>query len=160
MIDMAARCGRLQNLLHREVPMSETMGMTVRSYDGQCLTMHAALEPNLNRYGVAFGGSIYSLCAMAGWGLLTLKLEEAELDARIMITGGEIEYLKPVSQTLVSASFFSKSSDFSQFSDEWLSRQRARIRIPVEILLEDGSLAARFMGGYIAIAREQITRQS
>ena len=151
MIDVEPRCAQLQDLLHREVPMSETMGMTVNSFDGQRLTMQAALELNVNLYGVAFGGSIYSLCAMAGWGLLIMKLEEAELDARIMLTGGEIEYLKPVSQTLVSASFFSNPADFGEFAENWRTRQRARISVPVEILLDDGSLAARFLGGYIAI---------
>ena len=147
------RCLKLQNLLYKEVPLSSDIGVAVRSYDGEFLELQAELEPNINIHGVAFGGSIYSLCALSGWGLLILKLEEQGLDPRIMIAGAEITYLKPVMQNLRAFSRLSQEHDFVKFVEKYNNKHRARIKIPVEVKLNDGDTAARFMGEYIAFAR-------
>ena len=121
---MKARCENLQRILHREVPLSETIGMGVHSYDGERLELKARLEPNVNIYGVAFGGSIYSMCALSGWGLLILKLEDEGLDPRIMIAGGEIKYLKPVDQAIRAVSSLPDAEEVSKRSLSALFRTK------------------------------------
>lgn len=148
------RCRGLQQLLHKEVPLSSSIGMSVHSYDGKQLELKAALEPNINIHGVAFGGSIYSLCALSGWGLLILLLEEQDLDPRIMIAGAEITYLKPVKQNIRALSSVSAPRDFMDFVDTYRQKRRARIQIPVAVILDNGDIAARFSGEYIAFARD------
>ena len=155
MNDVTQRCADLERLLHHEVPLSQTIGMKVHGYDGDRLELRALLEPNINIYGVAFGGSIYSLCALSGWGLLVMGLQEQEqdLDPRIMITGGEIEYAKPVKQTINAVSAFSSRQDFPTFADACRDKRRARIKVPVQVELDDGTVAANFVGSYIAFDR-------
>lgn len=147
------RCQQLEKLLHTEIPLSDNIGMAVHKYDGKQLELHADLEPNVNVHGVAFGGSIYSMCALSGWGLLILRLEEQGLNPRIMIAGAEIVYSKPVMQNIKASSRLSTEQDFVKFVETYKERRRARIKIPVEIRLDNGTVAARFTGEYIAFER-------
>ncbi len=155
MKDVSRRCADLERLLHNEVPLSRTIGMKVHGYDGDRLELRALLEPNINIYGVAFGGSIYSMCALSGWGLLIMRLQEKGLNPRIMIAGGEIEYAKPVNQTINAVSSFPGEQKFSTFADTCRNKRRARIKVPVQVELEDGTVAAHFVGSYIAVDRER-----
>lgn len=151
---MTDPCQYIEAFLHREVPLSKRLGMRAHSYDGECLELHAALEPNINIYGTAFGGSIYSLCALAGWGLLTLKLEELELTPRIMIAAGRIDYSAPVQDTIRACARMPENGVFQEFVSEHRRRVKARIEIPVDILLTDRS-AARFTGTYATVSRQR-----
>lgn len=151
---MKTRCENLQQVLHREVPLSETLGMGVHSYDGGRLELRARLEPNVNIYGVAFGGSIYSMCALCGWGLLIMRLEDEGLDPRIMIAGGEIKYSKPVEQAIKAVSRLTDAETFDEFVRTYKERNKARIKVSVCIELDDGSEAARFTGNFIAFPRQ------
>lgn len=149
------RCQQLEKLLHKEVPLSDDIGMIVHDYDGEQLELQADLLPNVNVHGVAFGGSIYSLCALSGWGLLILRLQERELDPRIMIAGAEIEYLKPVRQDIRALSHLPAEQDFVNFVETYKQRHKARLKVPVEVRLDNGEVAARFTGEYIAFGRTQ-----
>lgn len=152
MNDLRERQSTLEEMLHREVPLSATIGMAVHFYDGRQIEMHADLEPNINVHGVAFGGSIYSTCALAGWGLLVLRLEDRGLDPRIMIAGAEIEYFKPINQT-IRASCTLGDQELENFIASYAGKNKARITLPVETKLDDGTTAAEFIGHYAAFAR-------
>ena len=39
MIDLEQRCRNLEKLLHKEVPLSDSIGMAVHSYDGKQLEL-------------------------------------------------------------------------------------------------------------------------
>ena len=55
------------------------MGIRVAAYDGTSLKLTAPLAPNINHKSTAFGGSLYSLAVLCGWGIVHLKLAEAAL---------------------------------------------------------------------------------
>ena len=74
----------LQASYHSLIPISAHMGMCVDSYDGQTLSVSAPLENNINHQLSAFGGSLFSLAALAGW----------------VIAGGDVSYRQPVFETL------------------------------------------------------------
>jgi thioesterase domain-containing protein len=126
--------------------------MYVHSYDDRYLELRASLEPNINIYGCAFGGSIYSMCALTGWGLLILKLEDCGLTPRIMIAGGQIDYSAPVTDTIRARSQLPDQADFDRFVEEHKRRTRSRIEIPVEVIVPDG-VAARFIGTYAVVGK-------
>ena len=152
-MDLKQRCRTLEKLLHKEVPLSDNIGAVVHSYDGKKLELRADLKPNVNIHGVAFGGSIYSMCALSGWGLLILRLEERALYPRIMIAAGEIEYAQPVMQTIRASSCLHDEADFDRFVDRYEQKRRSQISIPVQVDLDDGEVAARFVGKYVAFER-------
>ena len=151
MTKAAGNCAELEHRLHSEVPLSKVIGMKVHGYDGDRLELRADLRPNINIYGVAFGGSIYSMCALSGWGLLVMKLWERDLDPRIMITGGEIEYSRPVAQSIRAISTLAGEQVFTEFIAAYSERSKARIKVPVSVEIDDGSVAAQFTGSYIAL---------
>ena len=46
------------------------MGVKVESLDEDYLTLFAALAPNINHIGTAFGGSLHGLATLACWGVV------------------------------------------------------------------------------------------
>ena len=65
------------------------------------LRLSAPLAANVNDKGCAFGGSLTSLMTIAGWGIVSLTLAEAGLDADIYVADSRVRYLKPVFEDLV-----------------------------------------------------------
>lgn len=91
----------LQAAFHELIPISQAMGVTVQDYTGLALTISAPLAPNENHQHSAFGGSLFSVAALAGWGLMQLKLSEQLLDCNTVVMDGEVSYKRPVYDDLV-----------------------------------------------------------
>jgi thioesterase domain-containing protein len=56
---------RLQQLLHREIPLSRAMGVTLQASGAEAVILHVPLGPNLNHQQNAFGGSLTTLALLA-----------------------------------------------------------------------------------------------
>lgn len=82
--------------MHSLTPISKVMGISVVSYDSESLAVAAPLAPNINPHQSAFGGSLFSIAALAGWGLIQLKLSELLLDCNTVVMSGEVSYKRPV----------------------------------------------------------------
>jgi len=82
---------------HREIPLTATMGIGVESYDGVTLAVRAPLAPNRNVHGTVFAGSLFSACALTGWGAIWLALREHGQDGVIFAADGHIQFRKGVS---------------------------------------------------------------
>ena len=91
----------LQETLHREIPLTKQMAIKVQEYTGQELLLHADLAPNINVHGTAFGGSLYSVCAIACWGFLHLKSLEADVPGEIVLGEGHIKYHRPLQEDIL-----------------------------------------------------------
>lgn len=91
----------LEEAMHSFTPISKAMGITVVSYDRESLTVAAPLAPNINPHQSAFGGSLFSVAALAGWGLMQLKLSELLLDCNTVVMSGEVSYERPVFDELL-----------------------------------------------------------
>ena len=86
----------LERTLYELIPISQAMGIQVEAYDGRTLTLTAPLSANVNHQQSAFGGSLFSVAALAGWGLMQMKLSELLLDCNTVVMGGEVTYQRPV----------------------------------------------------------------
>ena len=91
----------LQEIMHELIPMSRFMGVEVSEYKRDTLTLTAPLSKNINHQQSAFGGSIFALAALAGWGILQLKLRELDLDCNIVVSDAKAKFLKPIREDLV-----------------------------------------------------------
>ena len=65
----------LTALLHREIPISAFMQVRVEHLDGESIRLTAPFEPNRNIHGTGFAGSLYTLCVLTGWGLVSAWLK-------------------------------------------------------------------------------------
>jgi thioesterase domain-containing protein len=62
----------LQKILYSEIPLTKAIGIEVCEFTGLSLTLKAPLEKNINHKCTAFGGSLYSVAVLSGWGLIYL----------------------------------------------------------------------------------------
>ena len=139
---------KLQQTLHQEIPISHEMGITVSYYNGQQLQLTAPLGPNINHKCTAFGGSLYSLAVLCGWGMVHLKLEEAGLHRHIVIQEANIRYILPVVQEM-EAECQLEEKELQRFLATLKKHGRARLSLNVVIRHSNGEPAVEFAGRYV-----------
>jgi thioesterase domain-containing protein len=136
----------LQSALHNLIPISKHMGIEASQYDGQCLILKAPLENNINHQRSAFGGSLFSLSALAGWGILQLKLAELGIKANTVIAGGDVGYSLPVFETLVCE--ITLPDAYPEFQAKLIANGKASILLTTNIIVE-GVSAMTFNGKFV-----------
>ena len=87
---------RVQRYLYQYIPLSAAMGVQVRTASAEFVKLAAPLRPNVNHTETVFGGSAAALATLSAWTLLHLRLENAGLDARLVIQRSRMEYEKPI----------------------------------------------------------------
>ena len=142
---MKRRIQALERTLHQEVPLTRQMGIRVEDHDGLELVVRADFAPNVNIHGTAFGGSLFSICAITGWGLLHLKFEEAGLTAQSVLGEAGIRYLRPVRGEIEARCRL--PAGFDRFLERVTLGQRAALRLEAVIHTE-GRERVRFWGDY------------
>ncbi len=137
----------LEHTLHNEIPISQAMGVRVAGYDGVSLKLAAPLDPNINHKCTAFGGSLFSLAVLCGWGMVHLKLAEAGLHKHIVIQESTIRYLLPVDQDLHAECRIDDAA-LQQFMRTLTKHGRARLALDV-VITHQGQPAVEFSGRYV-----------
>lgn len=140
----------LQARMHAEIPLTRHIDVRIGPYEPDALTLSAPLAANANHKGTAFGGSLFSLAVLAGWGLLALKLEERNLHAELVIQDSHVEYLAPVRGDFTARATLPEASEFSRFLRTLERRGRARIRVSVTVAQGDIE-TVRFDGTFAAV---------
>jgi thioesterase domain-containing protein len=128
------------------------MGVQVESSDPGGLVLRAPLDLNANFKGTAFGGSLFSLAALAGWAWLTGYLAGADLDADAVIQSSTIRYLHPVRggfRAVLAAPAPDRVGRFRRMMDR---AGRGRIDLGVDVF-DGATLATCFEGTYAAALR-------
>ena len=117
----------LEETLHRLIPLSRHMGITVADYDGKRLSLKAPLAANINHQESAFGGSLFCLAALGGWGLIHLKLTEKGLDCNTVVGETQASYLKPVREEILCQ--VALADDAEGFFAQLTAKGRARTQV-------------------------------
>jgi len=138
----------LLGVLHAEIPLTRSIGIRVADYTGDILTLAAPLEPNTNHKSTAFGGSLYSVAVLSGWGLLYLRLRELDVSAHIVIHETQVRYLRPVTGELVATARLAPGESLGRAVKLFQRRGRARIGLDAQII-QDGEPAVAFHGAYV-----------
>ena len=90
---------------------------------------------------------------IGAWGLISLEVESAGLHADIFVADSRVRYLKPVFEDIVVEAVFDDASEHAQLVDRLRKQGRVSIRLQANTLLQDGGVAATFVGRYVAIAK-------
>lgn len=143
------RVQALQKLLHTQIPLSQAIQLQVESLDGLGLHLRAPLPPNLNQEGSAFAGSLNALVTLAGWAMTWSLINEAGLQAAILIQDSQIQYLRPVHQDFSAFCPYPESTEARRFMHSLAQKGRARLPLTAEIQA-DGGVFATFTGRYVA----------
>ncbi|MCB1644395.1 MAG: YiiD C-terminal domain-containing protein [Pseudomonadales bacterium] len=144
----AATTQALEETCHSLIPISQAMGLRVDAYDGQRLRLSAPLANNINHQQSAFGGSLFSLSALAGWGILQLKMTELGLDTNTVIAGGDVSYDKPVFGQLICVCEL--PAGYTTFTEKLRERGKASLAMQTRIIVNDET-AMTFSGKYVVL---------
>jgi thioesterase domain-containing protein len=145
----AGELGRIEALLHQQIPITRAMGVRVvaRTDEGGVI-LEAPLEENHNHLNTAFGGSLGALATLSGYALLWLEVGDP--DCHIVIRESRISFRKPVTGTLRAVCRRPPPDVLDTFRAEFARKGRARIE--VEAVIEaDGAPAVNFHGTFVAI---------
>ncbi|MEW5791697.1 MAG: thioesterase domain-containing protein [Pseudomonadota bacterium] len=139
----------LQTILHRQIPITQSMGITVDGHVGDALILRAPLRDNLNQKATAFAGSLNAVATLAGWGMLFVLLREMGVSAQVVIQESTIAYRRPVTRDFEAACRRPEARELEQFKKTLLKRGKARLALHAEIAV-DGEPAVVFHGRYVA----------
>ena len=138
---------RLESELHDTIPLVRALGLKVaRSSNGEVI-FNAALAPNINDKGCAFGGSLASLLTLSCWSVLRAHTWALQMPSDIFVHTSRIVYIAPIwADFTVHASLSSEA--LSQFAETLASKGKAAAIIRAEVRAADGvaaTMEARFV---------------
>jgi thioesterase domain-containing protein len=140
---------KLQKVFNEQLPLSRAMGVKVLEA-GPRVRIEAPLGPNHNHLHTAFGGSVYSLAVLAGWGWLWVKLREEGMKAHIVIRSSQMEYLKPIEDTLHADCSPDDGIDWEGIRLTFERKGKARVEL--EVLISGANKeAAQFIGTFVLV---------
>jgi thioesterase domain-containing protein len=141
---------RVQRYLYQYIPLSAAMGVQVRTATVKHVRLAAPLAPNVNHTETVFGGSAAALATLSAWTLLHLRLEEACLDARLVIQRSRMEYEKPIPGDFEAVCNFSDGAAWERFKETFARRGRARLTLSAH-LIHLANRVASFEGDFVAL---------
>ncbi len=136
----------------RGMPPVAAMDIAIAGFDGDCLRLAAPLARHVNDKGCAFGGSLVSLMTLAGWGLVTLRLQAAGLRADVFVADSAVRFRKPLYADLEAAARLAPDAGWEPLLDDLRARGRGEATIAATVALPGGGDAARMTARYVAIA--------
>ena len=97
MTDAAAA---MQAKVREAIPITGGLDFNITRLDAQGIHSRAAFAPNVNIHGTAFAGSLYALGVVTAWTYATYLVEQAGLDADVVVANGEIRYVRPIASDI------------------------------------------------------------
>ena len=140
----------LEQYLHRHIPLSAAMQVSVESAGLDAVVLRAPLAPNINHRETVFGGSASAVATLAAWALLYARFNAVGHAARVVIQRHTMEYLRPIAGDF-SAHAEVGHSDWERFARAYARKRRARIAVAATLLYAD-EIAGRFAGEFVALA--------
>jgi thioesterase domain-containing protein len=131
-----------------DIPLARHIGVQVLAWDGHSLVLGAPLDANSNHKGTAFGGSLYSLAVLAGWGVLLLELEARGIDAEIVIQACAVDYRMPVTGDFTARAVAPDRAQIERCVRMFNRYGKARIEIAT-VIERQGLEAVRMRGTYV-----------
>jgi len=138
---------------YRGMPPVAAMQVSIAGYDGERLRLRAPLSHNVNDKGCAFGGSLSSLMTLASWGLVTLHVQAAGMEADVYVADSQVRYLAPLFDDLEAEAHASPESDWHDFLATLSQKGRARTELVARVTLPDGKDAATFRARFVAFRK-------
>jgi thioesterase domain-containing protein len=139
---------RLEEKILKNIPILKSMGAKVIDVSEQLAILKFPLHENHNHKGTVFGGSLYSSCTAACYTLIYfLQMESNLLDRDLVITQGNIQYIRPVgSDFFVEAKVDLKS--WNDVVDSLKKKKPRRLNMHVEIYVTAGNILCQFAGEF------------
>ena len=145
--------GMLEDYLHKRIPLSAAIQVSVDSASTNSVTLSAPLEPNINPKSTVFGGSAAALAVLAAWSLLHLRLMDDGFDCEVVIQTSQMDYDRPIRATFSATSSLTDAGAWPAFLTMLARKRRSRIEVQ-SVLTSEGATVARLRGKFVALLRE------
>ena len=144
----------LRSLLahYQSMPPVAAMRLEIGGADAASLRLRAPLAVHVNDKGCAFGGSLVSLMTLAGWGVVTLALERAGLNAEVFVASSEVRYRAPLFADLEAVAE-ADAMELAAFVETLRDNGRASLNLDARVPLPAGGSACDMRSRYVAIAK-------
>ena len=119
--------------LARHVPITQTMGIHTRSFEGNSIMLAAPPTGNTDDKGEAFSGTLGSVVFLSGWALTYMMLRERDVEADIAIVESKISYLQPVQDEIVAVCPLPDPDTVERFITTYRQRCKARWKLKAVI---------------------------
>ncbi len=140
----------LLKILTSGIPISEKMGIRDLKISGHELSLTLPIAPNANHKQTMFGGSLYSSCALACYGLFLSGLRQRSIKTNdIVISEGTMRYVAPVDEDATVKALWNSAEEMDRFFQTLQAKKRARVLMRAQVLTT-GKVAAEFSGFFVA----------
>lgn len=130
----------IQNIIEKEIPIVKSMGVEFVDFQEDSCTISVPIGPNHNHKGTVFGGSLYSACTSACYGLMYSIQINKKLDEFDLVIGeGSIRYQKPVHSDFQVKSQI-KLSDLDVFVNKLGKNGFGKINITAYVFIQDEAI--------------------
>jgi thioesterase domain-containing protein len=143
----------VERYLHSNIPLSAAMGVQVKVATPEHVHLSAPLALNINHQQTVFGGSGVVLATLSAWTLLHLRLEQAGVDAQLVIQRSAMEYEKPIPGDFDAVCKFADDPAWQRFRTTLERRGRARLSLRAYLLYAVHEMGA-FVGDFVALRTE------
>ena len=147
---------RLTQTLHHEIPLSQTLGISLLDYVDYKLRVTAPLALNINHKQTAFGGSLYAVAVLAGWSVVNLRLAEYDesLPGRceVVIYHSDMRYLNGVNGDFVATVAQSPTLREERFIQRLLRHGKMSCTESIEVE-QAGEVKARLTAKYVVLLK-------
>lgn len=138
----------LQSVLHAEIPLTREMKISVVRCTDKLVELSAPLEPNINHKCTAFGGSLYCVAVLCGWGFIFNQMQLNKLSGHIVIQHSEVDYRLPVDGEIRATCELLEQTILHRFIKTFVRKEKARIKLQINIIFNDEN-AMQFTGHYV-----------
>lgn len=148
----------LKKVLAEKIVPAKAMGIDAVSWRDGCLTLTAPLNANVNDKGTAFGGSIYSLAVLCGWGTVFQVLTDAGIAADIAVYKSECNFMIPSTGEMKAVCYISEV-DKLKLLDSFMKKGRGRVFLNVEVFSKAEKVSS-FSASYAVRPKNSIGRRA
>ncbi len=142
-----------QEFLHKHIPISKEMGLTVLEYTGDTVKFKAPISLNINDKGSVFGGSGSSMMILTAWSLVKLNCEEKNIISDIVIHKNETVWHKAMYSDLIIEANFDTKYDFIKIKDKIKGKKHQRINCVIKLIDNNGDLFSTMAAKYVIIPK-------
>lgn len=140
----------IEQYLHRHIPLSAAMGVRVRVATPERVELAAPLAPNINHHDTVFGGSGSAIATLSAWTLVSLRLRQSRVHARLVIQRNSMSYDEPIQGDFTAVCELPDEARWERFLTMIERRGRGRITMNAR-LVYDARPVASFEGDFVAL---------
>jgi len=126
-----------EEIIHTQIPVVKDMGIELSGFNGTEIKLKAPLDKNINHRFSAFGGSIYSVAVLAGYGLIFLNLRKRNLNPHIVVHKSNVVYKAPILKDFEAICKIENNKEFNEFIQYYNENKKSRFELTSNVIIDN-----------------------